>query len=440
MGDSGDSGDTGDAGAAQTNTETPTLDTSGMETRPAVDGDAILVSPGADLSMSGQFWGAGVPLDSPAISMEIPNITWDITDAGVQMVLDGAPVDSTYGQLDPSGLFQIPIDPNDPGAGSILMWGEPLVDRANSLATPGPDGTPSDLEGILAGTEGIPDSISSGLDGFPPDFESSAPGSSGFSPGIDGLISELTQPIPSGVGEPIPGFEEPFPSMPPGFDLYSLPPGLGDPVSDLDQTMAEMPSGLDGYTDPTAQFEDLQPPLADPMELMYAQQFLSGSAVVTQTAVAGATMAAVHAAPHLLPHLWHEAVKIGSEKAVNKGTWKLLERQEDRMGPLDYEAIVDSQVKATYRTAQQQREEGGKSKVKDADRVKVANSPEAASADFFACLPPQHMECLATLRRLGYEKKLNEPERLKFFIEQADGNIEYAKAWIDQYAGSKSCT
>lgn len=48
-----------------------------------------------------------------------------MTDAGVQMMVDGVPVDSSYGQLDPSGLFRVSIDPNNPNAGSILMYEGP---------------------------------------------------------------------------------------------------------------------------------------------------------------------------------------------------------------------------------------------------------------------------------------------------------------------------
>lgn len=33
----------------------------------------------------------------------------------------------------------------------------------------------------------------------------------------------------------------------------------------------------------------------------------------------------------------------------------------------------------------------------------------------------------------GYDKRLNNPARSKFFIDQADGNVVYLRGWIIDY-------
>ena len=48
-------------------------------------------------------------------------------------------------------------------------------------------------------------------------------------------------------------------------------------------------------------------------------------------------------------------------------------------------------------------------------------------------LTKQQRDCLTMLELEGWDRALGEPKRLRFFIEKANGNVDFVKAWIGEY-------
>jgi hypothetical protein len=435
-----DSGDAGDTGTTYTyadtsnidasNFDTSNFDTSGLGDATIDGGDAFgesEIPPTQDVN----FIGTDSSVYPPPTAMDLPVISWDVTDEGVQMVINGVPVDTTYGQLDPSGFYQVPVDPNDFSAGSILMWSDPCLDGPESFDANGFDEDICGQEDLLNNTE----------------FVSTDPTSSVYPAGIDEVISELTQPI-SGtsdysmpIGDPFAGFTPTLPNLSPGLDAYTDPTMQFGDLSQSEDPVAQFSDF--GQFDYPLQSEEFQPLTSDPSGVTY-NQYVPNSGIGAQTALAGVTMVAVHAAPHLLPHLLSEGLKEGVESAAKKGAWKLGEKLEDKHYPSPGLQTVTPQKPAEkqdfYDQQREKQEEKVEIKVAENDTInatKSNNISDGTREDVFDNLPPHQKQCLVALRSFGYDAKLNEPERLKFFIEQADGNIVYAKAWIDEFVRSK---
>ena len=52
-------------------------------------------------------------------------------------------------------------------------------------------------------------------------------------------------------------------------------------------------------------------------------------------------------------------------------------------------------------------------------------------------LTKKQRDCLTMLELEGWDRLLREPRRLRFFIERANGNVGFVKAWIGEYVAGR---
>jgi hypothetical protein len=544
-GDSGGGATVDYSSAADTSTfdnsgiDTSTFDASGVDTSGMASSDNVDTSTFTDASGAVPFDGSefvGNPTDSSMFPTDMPTVDWEVTDNGVQMMINGVPIDSSYGQLDPSGLYQIPIDPNDLSAGSILMWSDPTSPDFDLLDTngipsdsiyesngldplgmgpgaamePGSGEYPAGIDNLISQIgQPVPADNFGGVDNLDIDSLQIGPGA-GLEPGvgeypvgIDNLIDQLTQPIspdnlvtdslnvgpgagsyPDGIDNlvsqltqliPTDGLTPDFIQMGPG---EGLSPGVGEYPAGIDSLISQLTqpipadasssvplpaldtahftdlqgiamdptqytlSGVGPYVDPTDQFVNQALP-ANSSGLLQAQYANGANAALVQTAILGGTTAVVHATSHTIPHLAHEGAKLAIQQLGKWGFQKSWEKVEDGHGldrPPSYETVVaessanHQQPQNSQEPTQQKSTEERRTDLEEThDPPKVVEAEQEDTSDIFANLEPHQHECLIALRHCGYEEKLNEPERLLFYIEQADGNTDFAMAWIDQY-------
>jgi hypothetical protein len=294
---------------------------------------------------------------------------------GMTLTFDGAPVNPDYGQITDSGMYQVPVDPADPsGTGSL-------------------------------GAGAHQDAGALGVDGF----ETTAGGCGGaesqlYAEYYNAQLEETTATTM---------MEQQVP------DIYTY-----DPFAE--QQMLEQQT-IETYT-------------YDPSSIGLGN-VAAGAGVVAVGHAAGAH--AHHGLDAILSKGAEEGIKAGA-KQVAKLAVKSLWMAHETGSPLPTYGNAPGQIEPTReffeeynRVTQTEQWKQLMAYVERRDKGKNAPLQNRNGVCSISDVAVRQRDCLAIIEAEGYDRKLNDPARLKFFIQKADGNVVYVRAWIIEYLKKK---